>query len=86
MTGNPAIASLAAVIALLLLVFCAGFAPWLAGMLVLLIPFLFLPVRTVLCCIVPALAAVLLSLLLQPEPAAGLENDLINRRAYGAFE
>ena len=85
-TGNPAIASLAAVIALLLLVFCAGFAPWLAGMLVLLIPFLFLPVRTVLCCIVPALAAVLLSLLLQPEPAAGLEDDLINRRAYGAFE
>ncbi|MBR3708705.1 MAG: ComEC/Rec2 family competence protein, partial [Lentisphaeria bacterium] len=85
-TGNPAIASLAAVIALLLLVFCAGFAPWLAGMIVLLIPFLFLPVRTVLCCIVPALAAVLLSLLLQPEPAAGLEDDLINRRAYGKFE
>ena len=85
-TGNPAIASLAAVIALLLLVFCAGFAPWLAGMIVLLIPFLFLPVRTVLCCIAPALAAVLLSLLLQPEPAAGLENDLINRRAYGEFE
>ncbi|MBQ7400435.1 MAG: ComEC/Rec2 family competence protein, partial [Lentisphaeria bacterium] len=85
-TGNPAIASLAAVIALLLLVFCAGFAPWLAGMIVLLIPFLFLPVRTVLCCIVPALAAVLLSLILQPEPAAGLENDLINRRAYGEFE
>ena len=85
-TGNPAIASLAAVIALLLLVFCAGFAPWLAGMIVLLIPFLFLPVRTVLCCIVPALAAVFLSLLLQPEPAAGLEDDLINRRAYGAFE
>ena len=85
-TGNPAIASLAAVIALLLLVFCAGFAPWLAGLIVLLIPFLFLPVRTVLCCIAPAMAAVLLSLLLQPEPAAGLENDLINRRAYGAFE
>ena len=85
-TGNPAIASLAAVIALLLLVFCAGFAPWLAGMIVLLIPFLFLPVRTVLCCIVPALAAVFLSLALQPEPVAGLEDDLINRRAYGAFE
>ncbi len=84
--GNPAIASVCAVIALLLLVFCAGFAPWFAALLILAVLFGFLPVKTVLCCLLPALTAITVSLLIQTESAASLENDLVNRCAYGAFE
>lgn len=85
-TGNPAIASLAAVIALLLLVFCAGLNPWLAILFVLPVLCILLPFRTVLCCILPSLAAVTLSLLFRSDPSRELEDDLINRRAYGEFE
>lgn len=84
--GNPAIASLAAVIVLLLPVSCAGLNLWCAAVLLLLLLFIFLPVRTVLCFILPSLAAMIFSLSLRSDPARVLDDDLINRRAYGAFE
>ena len=84
--GNPAIASLIAVIVLLLLVFCAGLDLWCAAGALLLSLFAFLPVKAALCFVFPSLAAMILSLFLRSDPARALDDDLINRRTYGAFE
>lgn len=86
-TGNPAIYALCAVLLLLVAFYCAGAGLWIAGAAVFLAACLCVPVKTALCCILPALAAVMLSISLKNnEPVSCLEETLINRRTYGEFE